>query len=335
MNSSPAPIILIALPAGLEEKVLRPEDLARLEALAPVERTPGQIDWRDPATAEQLSRAKVVVAGWGTPRLDADLVAGTPVELVAYTAGSIKAVYDPSLYAAGVRVTAQAGVNAVPVAEFTLGVILLALKDTWAQQRRYREARQMVPPHATDGIAHRTVGIIGASTIGRMVMERLSRFTLDLCLYDPYVDEATAAELGVTLVRELPDLMSRSDVVSLHAPWSKSTEGMVDAAAFRAMRDGATFINTARGALVDEQAMIAELQTGRFEAVLDVTWPEPPVADSPLWELSNVVLTPHIAGSIGTEVSLMGRAAVDDVVSFFRDGTMEREVPAARYDALA
>ena len=156
------------------------------------------------------------------------------------------------------------------------------------------------------------VGIIGASAIGRRVIELLAPFDLTVALSDPTVGVDEAASLGVTLM-SLDDLMRTSRVVSLHAPLLDSTVGMIGAAELAALPDGATFINTARGALVDESALVRELRSGRIDAVLDVTWPEPPVADSPLWTLPNVVLTPHVAGSAGSELVRMASSAVREV----------------------
>ena len=178
------------------------------------------------------------------------------------------------------------------------------------------------------------VGIIGASTIGRRVIELLRPFDLDVALYDPIVSADEAAALGVR-VFALDELMRRSRVVSLHAPLLPNTKRMIGAWELAALPEGATFINTARGALVDEAALVRDLQSGRISAVLDVTWPEPPSPDSPLWTLPNVLLTPHLAGSLGNELARMGASAIREVARVARREALHHGVNADAYQRLA
>jgi len=132
---------------------------------------------------------------------------------------------------------------------------------------------------------------------------------------DPFLDEEEAVALGVGLL-ELEELLSTSDVVSLHAPLLDSTRRMVGADQLARMPDGAWLLNTARGGLVDTEALTAEVATGRLQAFLDTPDPEPLPPDSPLYDLEGAVLTPHIAGSLGSEVSRMGDLAVTEVERF-------------------
>src|SRR5262249_54884850 len=148
-------------------------------------------------------------------------------------------------------------------------------------------------------------GVIGASRIGRRVIELLRPFDLDVYLFDPYVDAALAESLGVHLV-DLDVLLRTCDVVSVHAPQTPQTLDLIGADQLALMRDGATLINTARGGLVDPDALAKELLRGRLCAVLDVTDPEPLPSDSALYELPNVFVTPHIAGSHGNELARLG-----------------------------
>jgi phosphoglycerate dehydrogenase-like enzyme len=148
--------------------------------------------------------------------------------------------------------------------------------------------------------------------IGRLVRERLRHFDVDVLAYDPFVTPEQATVLGVEMVA-LEDIFKRCDVVSLHTPWLKETEGMIRGAHFEMMKQNATFLNTARGAVVNEPEMISVLQKRPdLVAWLDVTYPEPPAKDSPLWTMPNVVLTPHIAGSQNSECLRMGRLMIDE-----------------------
>ncbi len=269
------------------------------------------------ARREALATADVLLTGWGCPRIDAAALELMPaLRLVAHAAGSVKAHVDPVCWERGVQVTTAAAANAVPVVEFTLAQIILAGKDVLGATHRYaaglpRPAEAVVPV----GNYGRTVGIIGASTIGRGVLERLRVFDLERLLADPTVTAAQARQLGAERVG-LDELMGRADVVSLHAPMLPATVGMIGSRQLAALKDGATFINTARGRLVDHQALRRELATGRISAILDVSDPEPLEPDDPLFALPNVQLTPHIAGSTGNELHRMTALALDEVENY-------------------
>jgi phosphoglycerate dehydrogenase-like enzyme len=184
------------------------------------------------------------------------------------------------------------------------------------------------------GNYRRTIGIVGASRIGRKVIALLKGLDCNILLYDPFVTAGDPVVADVELV-ELDALMGRSDVVSLHAPSLPSTRGMIGARQLELMRDGSTFINTARGALVDEAALIAELQTGRISPVIDVTDPEIPPPNSPLFELPNVLLTPHIAGAVGVERSRLGRLVADEIERFVAGKPLQFAVEARLLERLA
>ncbi|WP_442904755.1 hydroxyacid dehydrogenase [Glycomyces sp. MUSA5-2] len=258
-----------------------------------------------------LADAEVVVSGWGAPRLDAAALERAPrLHTVLHAAGSVK----PLVADAGwerLAVSSAADANALPVAEYTLAAILLAGKGVFALREAFRADRSFALGyiHPEVGNFGRTVGIVGASRIGRRILELLRPFDFRILLADPYVEDA--ADLGAELV-DLDRLVAEADIVSLHAPDLAETAGLLGAERFAAMKDGAVVINTARGRLVDTDALIAELTTGRISAVLDVTHPEPLPADSPLFSLPNVFLTPHVAGSQGNELARMGLYIVEE-----------------------
>lgn len=266
------------------------------------------------APHEGLATAEVLLTGWGCPRVDAAVLELMPaLRLIAHAAGTVKAHVDPVCWERGIQVTTAARANAIPVVEFTVAQIILAGKDVLGAAHRYASGR-LRPAEATVQVGNygRTVGIIGASTIGRGVLERLRIFDLERVVADPTITAAEARRLGARLVG-LEELMGTADVVSLHAPLLPSTQGMIGARQLAALKDGATFINTARGRLVDHEALRRELATGRISAILDVSDPEPLAPGDPLFALPNVQLTPHIAGSAGTELHRMTALALDEV----------------------
>lgn len=313
---------VLAMRPAVAHAVFDTESRHRLSALVDVDLDLVLDDLRTPRARAALARAEVLVTGWGCPPLDeAALRAAPRLRAVVHTAGTVKAHVTTACWQRGIQVTSAAAANAVPVAEYTLAAILFSNKGILSARDAYRDSRDTtVDWHtalATAGNYRRRVGIIGASRIGRRVAELLRPFDLEVALSDPYVDAEDAARLGVRLL-SLPEMFAGSDVVSVHAPWLPETEGMVSRSLLAAMPDGATLINTARGALVDQRALEEELLTGRINAVLDVTSPETPSAASPLYTLPNVLLTPHIAGSMGGELRRMADLALDELERWTR-----------------
>ncbi|MDI3405322.1 hydroxyacid dehydrogenase [Streptomyces cavernicola] len=270
----------------------------------------------------ELAEAEMLLTGWGCPPLDRAALRRLPrLKAVVHAAGSVKGHVTEECWRRGIAVTTAAAANALPVAEYTLAAILFANKRVLAGAHAYRAARgrvNLIERFPDVGNYRRTVGLVGASRIGRRVIELLAPFDVRVLLHDPYVGAGEAAALGVELVDDLDALALRSDIVSLHAPQLPSTRHLFDAKRLALMPDGATLINTARGSLVDTAALTAELRTGRLHAVLDHTEPEVLPADSPLFDLPNVLLTPHLAGSIGGELHRLADSAIDELARYAR-----------------
>ncbi|GIF26743.1 phosphoglycerate dehydrogenase-like enzyme [Actinoplanes tereljensis] len=316
MTARNRPVAVLAMTADLPDLLFTPALRRRLAE--DVELGPGPVlqEFDSAPARAALARAEVLITGWGSPRITAEVLDAAPaLRAVVHTGGSVKGHVSRECWERGILVSSSAAANALPVAEYALAWILLAAKGARRLEHTYRTRRAAVDrnaefPHV--GAYRRSVGIIGASRIGRRVIELLRPFDLEVSLFDPYVTAAEAAALGVASAT-LPDLLTGSDIVSLHAPALHSTRHMIDAAGLARMPDGATLINTARGSLVDQEALVAELLTGRIDAVIDTTEPEVPPPDSPLYTLPNVVLTPHIAGAQGNELLRLGESAADEV----------------------
>ncbi len=288
------------------------------------------------AHAEALARAEIVLGGWGTPRFDAALLERMPqLRLVLYGAGSIRHVVSDAFWARGLRICSAWAANAEPVAQYTLGMILLSLKRAFAYAQRVRVQHTFAQDLPCAGGFRATIGLVSLGMIGRRVCDLLRNFELRIIAYDPLVSAEAARALGVTLC-PLEQVFAAADVVSLHTPWLPATEGLITGAHVRAMKPGATLINTARGAVVRE-AELCEVLRARpdLTAVLDVTQPEPPAADSPLYTLPNVVLTPHIAGSLGPECRRMGRFMVEELQRYLAGQPLLWEISRDRAATVA
>ena len=314
------PAIVLAMEPSRTEHVLPDEILRRLDTIGRLLDSEPLQHFEDERAKRLLAEAEILITGWGAPYVGPKIPAAAPrLRIIVHAAGTVKGIIDEAIFEAGITVSHSAEANAVPVAEFTLAAILFAGKRAFRFRDLYvaDRNRDRTYPLQREAIGNygRTLGIIGASRIGRRVIELLKPFDYRLLLFDPMVDAAEAAGLGAEKV-ELDELMRRADIISLHAPSLPSTQHMIDARRLSLMKDGATLINTARGILIDEAALLSELKTGRIDAVIDVTDPEIPETDSVFYDLPNVFLTPHIAGAIGLERARLGELAADEVERF-------------------
>ena len=291
-------------------------------------------DWHE--HREILKDVEYVFSGWGMAKMDADFLSAAPkLKHVFYAAGSVRGFYLEAARKSSVRISSAWRANAVPVAEFAHAAIILALKKFWRFNRTITAARKWEREISPPGAFGTTVGLISLGAIGRMVAQRLQAHDLEVVAYDPYVSDEAAAELGVRLV-DLETLFKTSDVVSLHAPDLPVTQGMLTGAHFRSMQANASFINTARGQIINEPEMIEALKVRTdLDAILDVTATEPINADSPLWDLPNVVLTPHIAGSMKHECRRMGAYMLEEFKRYLSGETLQHEVTDKIFATMA
>ena len=329
------PRVLLAMNADLPPRLLDAAGWRRLRGVAEVaDRVLTRAD--DPALADELGRAEVLLTSWGAPPVDAALLHRAPrLRAVVHAAGSVKHLATAEAWERGIRFSTAAAANSVPVAEYTLAMILLAGKRVFEAGDFLRRTQSMDwPANGPLGNAGSVIGIVGASRIGRRVIELLRPFDLQVLLADPTIDAPEAASLGVDLV-PLDHLLARATVVSLHAPLLPSTAGMIGARQLALMIDGATIINTARGGLLDTDALLAELQSGRLRAVLDVVDPEPLPAGHPLFDAPGLVLTPHVAGAMGSELRRLGAHAVDEIARLAIGSALIDEVLPERLEGIA
>jgi phosphoglycerate dehydrogenase-like enzyme len=288
------------------------------------------------ARPDKLAEAELIFTGWGSLSFTPVVLAAAPrLRMLFYGAGTVHGTVTEAFWERGVRVTSAWAANAVPVVEYTVGQVFLCLKRAYQHAAAYRAASGHLARLPVAGGYGSTVGLVSLGMVGRMVAQRLQAFDVQLMAYDPYVDAASGAELGVRMA-SLEDVFRQADVVSLHAPWLDSTVGMIHGEHLRMMKPGASFINTARGAVVREDEMIAALaERPDLFAVLDVTWPEPAAADSPLFSLPNVFLTPHIAGSMDGECRRMGQTMFEELQRYLRGEPLRYEVTRERAAILA
>ena len=321
----PAALCLIA--PELRASLFSPADWARLETSLRFVAPPcAPADFA--ALTGLLDEVEVLVGSWKLPTLDRTFLDSLPaLRFLFYAAGSVREKVTPDSWARPVRVVTAAAANAVPVAEFVVAQIVLGLKQAWPAGARLRTEQRFNPPDLPPaGLFGSTVALLGLGHIGRMVAERLRHLPIEILAYDPVVSPTVAAQLRVRLCG-LDEAFRRADVVSCHVPLLPSTAGLIRSPHFAAMKPGAVFINTARGEVVAEAEMAAELQRRPdLVALLDVIQDERPGATSPLFSLPNVWVTPHLAGSLGPERQMLGRLVADEVARYTTGQPLQHEL---------
>ena len=294
------------------------ERLDRLGQIVTLADSPWTADLESPSARARLADAEILLTSWGAPLLTEERLDAAPrLRAVFHSAGSVRSLVTNEVWRRGIKVANAADANAIPVAEYTLAV------DThqgWSQHRSgYGDLSNY----------RRTVGVVGFSRTGRRVVSLLSCLDSAQCLVaDPYADAQEVDRRGATLVG-LHDMLPRCDVLSLHAPALQTTENMIGAAELAMLPDHATVINTARGSLIDTEALAAECRSGRLFAILDVTEPEPLPLDHPLRATTNVMITPHLAGSLGSEVLRLTDLTLDELTRWLLAEPLRTEVTPA------
>lgn len=330
------PVVAMLVPVERQARVFTREALDHLHTIAEVR---GGTD--DRATLVQrlpslIADADACITGWYSPAITSEALAGAPrLRLIAHCGGSVKSLIPPETFARGVAVSHVAALIADAVAEATILAILLGL-------RRYHEMDQRLKAGADarstvyDGrlLGALTVGLVGAGYVGRKVVSLLRAFGSRVLVYDPYLSDREAADLGVEKA-VLHELMRSSDVVSLHAAPTPETHRMIGRAELALLRDGAVFVNCADPWLVDESALLDTLQAGRIWAAIDRFDPEPLALDSPFRKLENVLITPHAAGATVDTLRRQGAAAVDEVKRFFSGQELHYRIPSERFEQMA
>jgi phosphoglycerate dehydrogenase-like enzyme len=307
---------VIAMRPDVATAVLPAALRARLDAVAEVDHSLVITDFATPRARAALAGAEIVLSGWGCPVIDEPVLAAAPnLRAVIHAAGSVKHHLGADFWRRGLLASSAADANAYPVAQFTVSVVILAGKRTLRMARSYAEGDFKENSTSMEFGNHgRTVGVIGASRIGRLVLPMLVAQGFQVLLADPTLTVESARALNPTVeLVELDELLTRSDVVSVHAPALPETHHLLDDRRLSLLRDGAVLVNTARGVLIDTKALTKHCASGRIDAFLDVTDPEPLPRGHPLFALPNVLVTPHLAGAMGTEVAVLGEFAVAEV----------------------
>lgn len=287
---------------------------------------------------EKLREAKYAFSSWGMPRLTEEQIREylPNLKAVFYSAGTVGYFAEPFLNC-GVRVFSAAYANGIPVAEFTVSQIVLAMKGYFLCAKNYKTDLEQSEKTAwsVKGNYFADIGIVGLGVIGSMVAEKLKAYDVNVYAYDPFAGKEKAQALGVTLV-SLEELFSKCDVISNHLANKEELNDILNYDLFRLMKKNATFINTGRGAQVNEEDLIRALSEDKTRtALLDVHKNERHPENSPLLSCENIFITPHIAGSMGYEVTRMADYMLGQYEHFLKGEHCDSEVSLEKLKTMA
>ncbi len=328
--------VAVLIPPPMRRRILAPAAEQRLASFADVVGATSERIASDDLPA-LLAGASACLTGWGAPPLSAQLLADNPaLRLVAHTAGSVRHLVPVEAMQGGLRVSHAAAIIADAVAELVIAQALLCLRQLHLVDRAMRAGEQWgairaaYPGHL---LGSQVVGVVGAGRVGQAVMRLLAAFSCRILAYDPFMNEESAARLGVESV-SLDDLFRRADLVTLHAPVLPETQRMISAAHLASLHDGAIFINSGRSVLVDDEALRDEIERGRLVVALDVFEQEPLPVDSPM-RLVNALLSPHLAGQTVETYLRQGDAMVDEIERWLRGEPLRYEISPDMFAILA
>jgi len=336
------PKILVSIPVSLLRSLSVPSDEAELFSFADVVKNVNDVQFTISELQEAAADVDGMITSWGSPKITPEVLErAKKLKIIGHAAGSVKPYVCDEAFERGVVVVSAAPEIARSVAEYALCQMINSLRDipdyigsmksVGAEQQAKRERLEK-----SKDLAGKKVGLIGSGSVARRLIRLLKPFDVEIRIYDPYLSEDDAMSLGI-IKTSLNDVLSESDIISLHAASTAETHHMMGEKELGLVRDGTILINSARGALIDEGALISELRKGRFRAVLDTAGEETGgiPANSELRRLENVYLTPGLAGPSGERQRMLFSSIVGDFRLFFSGKEPRNQVNAEALRRLA
>jgi len=337
------PKVLYVPTEGHTKRVFRDETFARMCELFEVSVNDTGAEVEPAEVARRVAGCDGLVTGWGSRGLSEEVFLNAPdLKIIAHSAGSVKFLVTPEmieqyLVPRGIVLFSANVAIALNVAETSVGMLIMMSRRWIDHNAHYHQTgRWRSPDIPINGQYLRgcKLGLVSASAVAREVIRLLQGWDIEFLVYDPYLSEEAAGKLGVRKV-ELNQLFEEADHVSVHAPKIPETEKMIGREQLRLLKDGAAFVNTSRGSVIDEQALIEEAQTGRIFVALDVTEPEPPPPDHPFQHLPNVCISPHTAGAGYYGYFQIGETTLQALADAFAGRPVEGAVRLDRWAQLA
>lgn len=322
--------ILVSIPAGEMRDSFFSEALsARLEQLGCVEWNTNTEQFSEEELAEKLSGVDICISGWGnTPFHEKTLKYADKLKLIAHIGGSVRPMVGDAAFERGIRVCSGNRVFAESVAEGVLAYMLCSLRRIGEYEARMA-AGEWPSLIGTRGLLGRSVGLVGYGMIAEYLVKFLKPFGCRIMVSSRHISAEELAEAGIEAAAA-EEIFRTCDVVSLHSSLTARTKHSIGADLLNSMKDGALLVNTARGALIDEEALVSVLQERPVWAALDVFETEPLPMDSPLRECERVLLMPHAAGPTADRRYVVTSHVLDDIGRFLNGEPLDCEIDFAR-----
>lgn len=304
----------------------------------------GEVVWLDTSSTtenelkEKIKDCDAYVTCWGSPALTTEILNYAPrLKLLTHLGSTVAPVVCNEVFERGIKVISGFDYFSKSTAEGTVAYILAALRnipfytDRLKKQKIWREADDY-----TDGLIYKTVGIVGFGGVGRYVAKMLNAFDVDIKAFDICkISDVDKKLYGVTQC-SIDEIFSTCDIISLHLPYNDSTYHIVDDVLLSKIKHGALLVNTARGAVIDQAALIKHLENGDFNAALDVYEKEPIDMSSPLLSLDNVLLLPHQAGPTVNLRAVITHKLLKESADFINNATpLKNEITAEKARSMS
>ncbi|MEA4890113.1 MAG: hydroxyacid dehydrogenase [Clostridiaceae bacterium] len=320
--------ILVTIPlAHGADQFINPDIVRQIEELGPTTWNESGSQFSQDQLRQHLKKADVCLTGWGCPCFDAFVLEqANRLKLVAHTGGSVAPIVSDALFDRQIRVISGNKLYAESVAEGVIGYLLGALRKIPYYDLDMKKGGWQSDGGGNEGLLDQTVGLVGFGMVGRYLAQMLAVFRVKVKVYDPFTTDEILQEYNAIRVASLDDLFASCRIVSIHAPKTPETYHMIDGRLLKLLPDGAIFVNTARGSLVDEAALADELRKNRIRAVLDVYETEPLPADHPFRSSAAALLMPHMAGPTVDRRPMVTVALIEDIKRFFAGEALRYEI---------
>lgn len=322
--------ILVTMPEGGVRDTFMPPGIAEeINKLGSVEWNTSVNQYTSEELREKLKGKDICITGWGCAAFDENVLANADrLKLIAHTGGTVATLTSEAIYRKGIRIVSANDCFAESVAEGVIAYILAALRDIpyWDGVMRTGGWKPLL--YINEGIMERTVGLVGFGAISKILVGMLKPFRVGIKVYSNHLDNKEAERYGVKSA-SLEEIFSTCNIISLHAAQRPETYHMVNERLLQMIPEGALLVNTARGSIIDEEALIKELEKGRFKAVLDVYTSEPLSVDSPLRNLKNAILMPHMGGPTVDRRVYCTKMILEEMYRFMNGRELEHEISSS------
>ena len=299
----------------------------------------GEIVWLDTATAsadelkEKIKDCDTYITCWGSPALTPEILDYAPkLKLLTHLGSTVVPVVCDEVYKRGIKVISGFDYYSKSTAEGAVAYMLAALRNIpfYSERRKSKKIWREVDDY-TDGLLYKSVGIVGFGGVGRYVAQMLKPFDTQIKVYDiAQISKEEKEQYSITQC-DIEEIFTTCDIISLHLPYNDSTYHIIDDALLSKTKSGALLVNTARGAVVDEQAMIKHLKSGDFNAALVVYEKEPIDLNSPLLLIDNVLMLPHQAGPTVNLRAVITRKLIKESANYIdKNIPLINEISAAK-----